>query len=201
MILKIRVFAIIIVAFGVLPFPAFAQSADIVLINGNILTADASFSARQAVAIRGECFLYVGDDFKVRQLMDSNTKLIDLKGKTVIPGLIDNHVNFIRHALRWENALSRCRRFGRSRTAGSFGDSARMQVSWLHIRRCFLCGGPSRAWIWAGSGRFRSLRPFPENKPSSPTRDRTHTCFSRKMGWVLSKKANLPTSSCSTAIT
>ncbi len=103
MILKIRVFAIIFVALGVLPFPAFALSADIALVNGKILTVDANFSTRGAVAVRGERILSVGDDSRIKQFIDSQTKVIDLQGKTIIPGLIDNHVHFIRHALRWEH--------------------------------------------------------------------------------------------------
>ena len=103
MILKMRVFAIIFVGLGVLPFPAFAQSADIALVSGKVLTVDANFSIRGAVAVRGERILFVGDNSRIKQFIDSNTKVIDLKGKTIIPGLIDNHVHFIRHALRWEH--------------------------------------------------------------------------------------------------
>lgn len=103
MILKNRVFAIIFVVLGVLPLPAFAQSADIALVNGKVLTVDASFSAQQAVAVRGERLLSVGDNSQIKQFIDSQAKVIDLKGKTIIPGLIDNHVHFIRHALRWEH--------------------------------------------------------------------------------------------------
>ena len=103
MILKIRVFAIIFVVSGILPFPAFAQSADIALVNGKILTVDARFSTHQALAIQSERILSVGGNSQIKQLIDSNTEVIDLEGKTIIPGLIDNHVHFIRHALRWEH--------------------------------------------------------------------------------------------------
>ena len=103
MILNIRVFAIIFVVLGVLPSSGFAQSADIALVNGKVLTVDADYSIQQAVAIRGERILSVGDKSQIAQLLGSNTKVIDLQGKTLIPGLIDNHVHFIRHALRWEH--------------------------------------------------------------------------------------------------
>ena len=101
--LKIRVFAIIFVVLGVLPISAYAQSADIALVNGKVLTVDADFSTQQAVAIRGERIVSVGSNARIRSLVGSNTKVIDLQGKTLIPGLIDNHVHFIRHALRWEH--------------------------------------------------------------------------------------------------
>lgn len=103
MILKNRIFAIIFVVLGVLPSSGFAQSADIALVNGKVLTVDADYSIQQAVAIRGERILSVGDKSQIAQLIGSNTKVIDLQGKTLIPGLIDNHVHFIRHALRWEH--------------------------------------------------------------------------------------------------
>ncbi len=103
MILKFRVFAIIFVVFGVLPFSAYAQSADIALINGKVLTVDANFSVQQAVAVQGESVLSIGGNSQIKQFVDFSTKVIDLKGKTIIPGLIDNHVHFIRHAFRWEH--------------------------------------------------------------------------------------------------
>ncbi|MYA95772.1 MAG: amidohydrolase [Nitrospinae bacterium] len=103
MILKFRVFAIIFVALGILPFSAFSQSADIALVNGKILTVDADFSVQQAVAVQGERVLSIGGNSQIKQLIDSSTKVIDLQGKTLIPGLIDNHVHFIRHALRWDH--------------------------------------------------------------------------------------------------
>lgn len=103
MILKFRVFAIVFVVLGVLPFPVFAQSADIALVNGKILTVDSNFSVQQAVAVQGERIVSVGGNSQIKQLIDSSTKVIDLKGKTLIPGLIDNHVHFIRHALRWDH--------------------------------------------------------------------------------------------------
>ena len=103
MVLRSKVFAIIFLVLGILPLSVFAQSADIALVNGKIITVDASFSIRHAVAVRGERILSVGDNSLVKQFIDSDTKVIDLKGKTLIPGLIDNHVHFIRHALRWEH--------------------------------------------------------------------------------------------------
>lgn len=103
MVLKFRVFAIIFVVLGVLLSPAFAQSAGIALVNGKILTVDADFSTQRAVAIQGERIVSVGRNSRIRSLVGSNTKVIDLQGKTLIPGLIDNHVHFIRHALRWDH--------------------------------------------------------------------------------------------------
>ena len=75
------------------PAPQSAETADLVLYNGKIVTVDASFSIAQAVAIRGERFIAVGANDAVRASGGPNTKQIDLKGRTVIPGLIDGHLH------------------------------------------------------------------------------------------------------------
>ena len=74
---------------------------DIVLINGKILTVDADFSVAEALAVRDGRIVAVGASDQVAGLADASTQVIDLGGKTVIPGLIDNHMHFIRAAQRW----------------------------------------------------------------------------------------------------
>ena len=69
------------------------QAADTILYNGKILTVDSNFSTAQAVAIRGTQIAAVGSDDEVLRLAGPNTVRIDLKGKTVTPGLIDTHVH------------------------------------------------------------------------------------------------------------
>ena len=68
--------------------------ADIVLVNGQVLTVDANDSVAQAVAIAGGKIVAVGSDAQVRSRAGSGTQVIDLQGKTVTPGLIDTHVHF-----------------------------------------------------------------------------------------------------------
>ena len=72
MILKFRVFALIFVALGVLPFPAFAQSADIALINGKVLTVRCGFFVQQAVAVQGERIVSAGGNSQIKQLIGSS---------------------------------------------------------------------------------------------------------------------------------
>jgi len=67
------------------------READIVLHNGKILTVDSSFSTAEAVAIGGQQFIAVGQNQDVLKLAGPDTLVVDLKGKTVIPGLIDTH--------------------------------------------------------------------------------------------------------------
>ncbi len=68
-----------------------ASPADLVLHNGKILTVDANYSVAQAVAIRGNVISAVGSNEDVLKLAGPQTTVIDLKGRTVIPGLIDTH--------------------------------------------------------------------------------------------------------------
>ena len=69
------------------------QPADIVLHNGKILTVNASFSIVEAVAITGQRITGVGANQQVLAMAGPDTLKIDLKGRTVIPGLIDTHIH------------------------------------------------------------------------------------------------------------
>lgn len=72
-----------------------SKFADAIYINGNIYTVDDEFSKASAVAVRGDKLLYVGDtDTASRDYRGTSTKVVDLGGKTVIPGIIENHLHF-----------------------------------------------------------------------------------------------------------
>jgi hypothetical protein len=75
------------------------QRADIVLRNGKIYTADQDRSIRQAIAFSGNTIVAVGDDDAVAPLIGPATKVIDLGGKLVLPGLIDTHTHPIMGAV------------------------------------------------------------------------------------------------------
>jgi len=87
--------------------------ADMVLLNGKIVTVDDRFSIARAVAIGGERIVYVGTTEEARRRAGPKTRVIDLHGRTVIPGLIDNHAHFMRAAeywdreVRWDGVTSR----------------------------------------------------------------------------------------------
>lgn len=68
-------------------------SADFIFFNGKVITVDARFSIAQALATRGDKILAVGSDATVRALAGPNTQLIDLRGRSVIPGLMDGHMH------------------------------------------------------------------------------------------------------------
>ena len=90
-----------------------ADPADVILLNGRIVTVDDSFTIAQGVAIRGERIVAVGNNADVLELQGRGTKMIDLKKQTVIPGLIDNHAHFIRapehEEMRLDGVVSRKR--------------------------------------------------------------------------------------------
>jgi predicted amidohydrolase YtcJ len=87
----------VLLAFLSLPTPealAAVAAPDLILFNGQIFTSDTSHLHAAAIAIRGERIAAVGDDGSIKRLADSRTRLIDLGGRTVIPGLNDAHVHF-----------------------------------------------------------------------------------------------------------
>ncbi|MBB3013665.1 amidohydrolase [Cupriavidus alkaliphilus] len=78
------------------PAQAAAAHADRILVNGTVLTMDAADTVAQAIAIRGERIVAVGANPQIRRLAGPATEVIDLRGRTVIPGLIDTHIHAIR---------------------------------------------------------------------------------------------------------
>ena len=75
---------------GPLPRP---PAPDLVLINGKVLTVDRNFSIAEGVAITGNRILTTGNEDQLRFLAGPDTRIVDLKGHTVIPGLMDNHLH------------------------------------------------------------------------------------------------------------
>ena len=70
-----------------------AEIADTILFNGKVVTVDGKFSIAQAVAIRGDRIIAVGGDSEVRRHAGGATRMIDLRGRTVLPGLMDGHLH------------------------------------------------------------------------------------------------------------
>jgi predicted amidohydrolase YtcJ len=74
--------------------------ADLILTNGKIITVDPAFTIAQAIAIAGDRILAVGPDAAMAAKASPATRVVDLKGKTVIPGITDGHAHMDREALR-----------------------------------------------------------------------------------------------------
>jgi predicted amidohydrolase YtcJ len=75
--------------------------ADMVLVNGKIITVDDRFSIAQAVAVRGDRIVAVGTNQEIARLAGPNTRRIDLRGRSVTPGFIDNHAHFQEEGAYW----------------------------------------------------------------------------------------------------
>ncbi len=67
--------------------------ADLLLLNGKIVTMDASDSIVEAVAVRGDRIVTTGSSVNVKKFAGKGAKVIDLKGQTVLPGIIDSHTH------------------------------------------------------------------------------------------------------------
>ena len=67
--------------------------ADLALLNGRVLTVDAEDSIVEAVALRGDLIVAVGSDETVSEWIGEGTEVIDLQGRTALPGLIDSHMH------------------------------------------------------------------------------------------------------------
>ena len=87
-------------------------SADLILHNGLFTTLTRAQPTASAVAIRDGRFLAVGADKEVLALAGPQTRIVDLKGRRVLPGLIDSHLHIIRGGLnfnlelRWDGVRS-----------------------------------------------------------------------------------------------
>ena len=85
--------------------PAVGGRADIVFTNGKILTVDKNFSIKEGVAIQNDRFVAVGTAQEIRLWIGPRTRVINLGGRTMIPGLIDSHIHATVAGLSWDSEL------------------------------------------------------------------------------------------------
>jgi predicted amidohydrolase YtcJ len=81
------------------------QFADLIVHNGRITTLDPSNPECSAIAVRDGKILVTGDEAKILAYRNAATKVIDLKGRRVIPGLNDSHLHLIRGGLNYNLEL------------------------------------------------------------------------------------------------
>ena len=91
---------------------SFRQAATMVLKNGNIITMSDERKVAKAVAIKNNVIIYVGSNDEVNRYVGKNTQVVDLKGKTVLPGFIDTHI----HPVGGSERLGLCSMNGESLT-------------------------------------------------------------------------------------
>jgi predicted amidohydrolase YtcJ len=128
--------ALCLLAFVVgIAVPASAQAPDAILINGKIITLDSRSMVAMGLAVTDGRITATGSTDDVRKLAGPSTRVIDLRGRTVIPGLIDSHLHAIRAALsfstevNWIGARSLEEGLGRIRAAAR----AMKPGSWLIV--------------------------------------------------------------------
>ncbi len=83
-----------------------ATSPHIILINGKIITADNNNSVTDAVGIFGNLISHVGTTEKLLKTTGPNTKVIDLQGSTVIPGIVDSHNHVYQASILMEGVMA-----------------------------------------------------------------------------------------------
>jgi predicted amidohydrolase YtcJ len=109
------------------------RPADLVLLDGRVVTVDDRFSLATALAVRDGRFVAVGSNDEVRRHVGTTTRVIDGRGRTVIPGIIDTHV----HALDVA-AAEAAQPFRNLRTISEL-------LGWI---RREAQGRPHERWIW-----------------------------------------------------
>lgn len=82
---------LILLTFFLHSISAFAQKADLILVNGKIFTSDKNHLYVEALAIKSNKIIAIGKSTEIEKMADSQTKKIDLQGKLVIPGFNDAH--------------------------------------------------------------------------------------------------------------
>lgn len=75
------------------------MEASLVLINGKVITLDENFRVAEAIAVKEDKIIAVGRDDEIKKFIGKNTKVVDLKGRTVVPGFEDSHCHLIEYGL------------------------------------------------------------------------------------------------------
>jgi predicted amidohydrolase YtcJ len=102
MILRYLAFTVLLAS---LALGAWAEQPDAILINGKIVSADEKGSIHQALAINDGRIVALGKSAEIKRLAGKASRVVDLGGRTVIPGLIDSHMHAIRAALSYSTEV------------------------------------------------------------------------------------------------
>jgi predicted amidohydrolase YtcJ len=115
--------------------PALAQTADTVLFNGKVVTVDREFSVREAIAIAEGRVLATGTSGAMKKLAGNHARMIDLGGRTVIPGLTDGHIHGIRAALTFGSEVNWIGVPSLKQALAKIADAAKTQApgSWIVV--------------------------------------------------------------------
>ena len=158
------------------PAPAGGQTADLVIVNGRVFTADERSTTAQAVATAGNKILLVGTNDAVSALRGPQTRVVDARGGTVAPGFNDSHVHFISGGM----------------TLGHVDLAGLTTLAQVQDKiRAFAAAHADAAWV---EGRGWLYSPFPGGTPTRqqldavvPDRPAVMTCYDGHSVWVNSK--------------
>ncbi|HWN51483.1 MAG TPA: amidohydrolase [Xanthobacteraceae bacterium] len=103
---RLMLIATLTAAVAVAPAHAQAPAVDTLLVNGKVITLDDASSIVQAIAIHDGKVLAVGSNEDIRKRADARTNIIDLGGRTAVPGLMDSHIHALRAGLTYSVELS-----------------------------------------------------------------------------------------------
>ena len=107
------------------------EPADLVLMNGKIVTIDDKKPEVQALAVRGDVIVALGSDKRIKSYISQATQVIDLEGNLAIPGFIDAHGHFtglgsskmrldFMHIKDWDEVVSMVKKAARRRLVQEF---------------------------------------------------------------------------------
>jgi len=160
-----------------------APSADTVYVNGKIITADKAFTIAQAVAVKDGKFVGVGTSDELRRYASPTTRVVDLKGRAVVPGLMDSHTHMIgASAAETRAPLFRAKTVAEAQAIiGEFIKSKNVppgdwvQTSAWHppsqlVERRYLTIGPSPAGGWSTPWASKARPPAPTTPSTSSIR-------------------------------
>lgn len=167
-----KLILLLVLALLAAPQPA---AADLILHNGVVWTVDDKNPQAQAVAIRDGKFVAVGSDESVLKLRGPGTRVIDLKGRFVVPGFNDNHVHFASAAQFLEFNIMR------ASTQEEFVARVKEVVSGLPRGEWILGGywGAYDQWT-AGSAGSQKREPFTPDMGLIKDLTKDHPVFIRK---------------------
>jgi predicted amidohydrolase YtcJ len=87
--------ALIVIAASAHPAVSQTQRAELIVVNANIYTVDSMHPTASALAVRGGRVVLAGSNAEVRALAGPRTRVLDVKGQTVIPGMVDAHAHLL----------------------------------------------------------------------------------------------------------
>src|SRR5204863_8549628 len=89
--MKVFLVVLSILLFGLSPNLPRAEMADLIFVNGNIYTANDKQAHADAVAVKADRIVFVGSNSDAQKFIGKSTRVVDLHGQTVLPGLTDAH--------------------------------------------------------------------------------------------------------------